>query len=147
MNCSGSVSFVNCTLANFKLYSVNKCSGSVIEMYNKNVKPSFELENLNIVKHNCFWHSLAKAVQRISIVSVFKYSFVYIYLLFAVSNRQWIWLRYKTKWKLHCCLMSWHLQNREFIKSKLGRSSNMQSKFGKISTNIKRCGFIDIEEL
>lgn len=89
----------------------------------------------------CFWHSLAKATAN-TIVSVFTHLFTYTCCKeFQFGNE---FDSYETKWQLHCCLMRWHFLNREFIKSKLGRSSNKKSKLGKNSINVKRCGFIDI---
>lgn len=113
---------------------------------NKNVTTSFELETPNIVRQvgKCFNASgiLLLKLQRIPIVSVFTHLFTYTCCKeFQFGNE---FDSNETKWQLHCCLMHWHFLNREFIKSKLGRSSNRQSKLWKNSINVKRCGFIYI---
>lgn len=106
---------------------------------NKNATTSFELQysKTSWEMFQCFWHSLALSY------SVFRlYLFTYTCCKeFQFGNE---FDSYETKWQLHCCLMRWHFLKREFIKSKLGRSSYKKLKLGKNSINVIRCGFIDI---
>lgn len=139
----------NYTLVNFKLYTVSTCalaSKFVLLRCKQKCHDIIRTGNSNIVRQveKCFNASgiLLLNLQRIPIVSVFTHLFTYTCCKeFQFGNE---FDSYETKWQLHCCLMCWHFLNREFIKSKLGRSSNKKSKLGKSSINVKRCGFIDI---